>query len=300
MTQSGVILLAGFAATTIAMTAASQTAAVGDRAVVEVETFSVTYVEQALVASERNGVVAVVDLREGDSVRARQRLIQLKDELQRAQVATLTRQADSPESDAKIEDARLANQFAIERYNIAVEAKRTNRDSVSRAELLEQKAAADRSATKIEEARLDLEVTKLKKQEAEAELRMCAILAPIDGFVTRVLKHPGEAVQLGDPVAEVVNPRKLKVEGYVTAGDAQRLKPGMKATASPHVVPNTGNATPVSATGVLVFVDVGVEPVSQRVRVWAEIDNRELKLRPGLLARLTIDTTPPAEREPAR
>jgi membrane fusion protein, multidrug efflux system len=299
MTYSGATLLTRVIAATL-ISVSPRPAAGEDGSLVEVRDCNVKYIEEALVASERNGVVAVVDLREGDSVRAKQRLIQLKDDLQRAQVATLTRQANSPESDSKVEDAQLAHEFAVERYNIAVEAKRRVTDAVSRAELLELKTAADRTATKIEEAELDLEVTRLKKGEAEAELRMCTILAPIDGFVTRVLKHPGEAVQLGDPVAEVVNPRKLKVEGYVTAAEALLLRPGMKATAASEAALATPQSKAVSADGVLVFVDVGVEPVSQRVRVWAEIDNTALKLRPGLQARLKIDTSSSTEREPAR
>lgn len=298
MTQAGTILLAGFAAATLA--ASTHHTAAGNAPTVEARNCNVKYIEEALVASERNGIVAIVDAREGNRVKARQRLIQLKDEVQRAQVATLTRQADSPESESKIEDARLANDFAIERYNIAVDAKRRNPDSVSRAELLELKTAADRTGTKIQEAQLDLEVTRLKKGEAEAELRMCTILAPIDGFVTRVLKHPGEAVGLGDPVVEVVNPRRLKVEGYVAAAEALLLKPGMSVTAAPEGALTLEQLKASTAAGVLVFVDVGVEPVSQRVRVWAEIDNTEGRLRPGLTAVLKIDTTAPVENEPAQ
>ena len=40
--------------------------------------------------------------------------------------------------------------------------------------------------------------------------------------------------------------------------------------------------------GKLVFVDVGVEPVSGQMRVWAEIPNPDGLLRAGLPARMTI------------
>lgn len=297
MAQPGMIVLAGVMAATLAGAFAAQPgASKPEPATIEARECNVKYLEQALVASERHGVVAVVDVREGDSIRAHQRLVQLKDDLQRAQLATLIRQADSPESDAKIVDAQLMRDFSVERYNIAVAAKRQNPDAVSRAELLELKTAADRAETRIEEAELELEVTKLKKQEAEAEWRMCTIPAPFDGIVTRVMKQPGEAVQLGDPVVEIVNPRRLKVEGYVTAAEAVPLKPGMKVRATQQAA--TGQVR--TCEGVLVFVDVGVEPVSQRVRIWAEVDNRDLTLQPGLLAGLSVDLTPPPEREPAR
>jgi macrolide-specific efflux system membrane fusion protein len=40
--------------------------------------------------------------------------------------------------------------------------------------------------------------------------------------------------------------------------------------------------------GTIVFVSPEVDPITGQVRVWAEIDNREGKLRPGQPARMVI------------
>lgn len=259
----------------------------------------VKFIEQAVLASERNGVVSAIDIREGDTVRMGQRVAHLKDDVPRAQLATLIQEAESPQSTAKIEDAQLAEQFAVERFKIAQQAKGRNTDAVSRAEMLELEVAALRAGKEIDKAVLELDLAKLKKSELEAELRSYQLLAPFAGTVVRVLKHRGESVQMGDPVAEVVDATRLKVEGYVTATQARRLRAGMTVLVHEELDDATAQVTG-NVQGRLIFVDVGVEPVSQRVRIWAEIDNAGLQLRPGVQARMEIDTSRPPEVEPVR
>ena len=44
-------------------------------------------------------------------------------------------------------------------------------------------------------------------------------------------------------------------------------------------------------SGKLVFVSPEVDPVNGQVRVWAQIENRDLQLRPGLRASMSIDSS---------
>jgi len=271
----------------------------GDTSTIVVPECRVKFADQAILASERNGVISAIEVREGDSIRAGQKVAQLKDDVPKAQLATLTREAEGPQSMAKIEDAQLAEEFAVARYKIAQEAKGRNTDAVSRAEMLELEIAALRSAKEIDKAILELDLARHKRAELEAELRSFTLLSPFAGTIVRVLKQRGEAVQLGDPIVEVVDATRLKVEGYVTALESRRLRPGQPVLV--HEELDDSTATTIrNVKGRLVFVDVGVEPVSQRVRVWAEIDNSELQLRPGVQARMEIDPGRSPEVEPAR
>ena len=43
------------------------------------------------------------------------------------------------------------------------------------------------------------------------------------------------------------------------------------------------------AFGTSIFVDPEIDPVNQQVRIWAEIDNERMQLRPGMRGRLTIE-----------
>lgn len=270
-----------------------------DSAVIVVTECRVKFIDQAILASERNGVLAGVEVREGDSVRSGQKVAQLKDDLPKAQLATLAREAESPQSTAKIEDAQLAEKFAVERFRIAEEAKGRNTDAVSRAEMLELEVAALRAGKEIDKAILELDLVKHKKAEIEAELRSYVLLAPFGGTIVRVLKTRGESVQLGDPIAEIVDPTRLRVEGYVSASQASTLRAGQLVSVTEDLDDQTAPSS-LNVKGRLVFVDVGVEPVSQRVRIWAEVDNTALTIRPGVQARMEIDTSRPPEVEPVR
>lgn len=248
----------------------------------------VKYLEQATVASERPGIVATIGPREGDRVLTGDRLVQLRDDVTRAQLATITLQANS---DVKIRGARKAQQVAAAEYEIALEAIREKPRSVPKTELNKLQLASEKGLLDIEEATLENDFAKLKKKETEAELRTFLIAAPFDGFVVKVLKSRGEAVQQGDPILELVNPARLKVEGYVPLDIAEQLKPGMPVEAirtANDAVPNEAEL----ARGVLVFVDVGVEPVSGQVRVWAEVEGSSGILRAGVPATLLVSLAP--------
>ncbi len=41
--------------------------------------------------------------------------------------------------------------------------------------------------------------------------------------------------------------------------------------------------------GHIVFVNPEIDPLNSQVRVWAEVENPDLKLRPGMQATLTIE-----------
>lgn len=259
----------------------------------------VKLIHEAILACERSGIVTALTVQEGDVVRAGQRIVQLKDEVLRAQWATLVHQSESPDSRAKLQDAQLAEEFAVGRYQIAVAARERNPDAVSRAEILELRIAAERAATAIQQMTLELDLLKLKKQELEAEIRSYGVTAPFAGTITRVMKHPGEAVQLGDPVVELVDASRLKVEGYVSVSEARTLKLGQAVS----VVEEVEGISPVPEVrllGKLVFVDIGIEPVSQRVRIWADVDNSKFLLRPGMLARMELVIGDTAKSAPKR
>jgi macrolide-specific efflux system membrane fusion protein len=56
------------------------------------------------------------------------------------------------------------------------------------------------------------------------------------------------------------------------------------------LVPEGDAADAPSFIGVgrLGFISPEVDPVTRQVRIWAELDNRELQLRPGQQGRLTL------------
>ncbi|HEU5163411.1 MAG TPA: efflux RND transporter periplasmic adaptor subunit [Thermoanaerobaculia bacterium] len=52
------------------------------------------------------------------------------------------------------------------------------------------------------------------------------ILAPIDGIVVERAVDPGESVDAGDPIATIVDARRIRVDAEVDEFDAGRIEPG--------------------------------------------------------------------------
>jgi membrane fusion protein, multidrug efflux system len=63
-------------------------------------------------------------------------------------------------------------------------------------------------------------------QEAEAQLAMVQITAPLSGTVVRVNIKPGQAVDLTTVVAEVMDLNRLAVSTEIPSAEANDLKPG--------------------------------------------------------------------------
>jgi membrane fusion protein (multidrug efflux system) len=122
--------------------------------------------------------------------------------------------------------------------------------------------------------------TSLKNlQDAEAQLAMLRVTAPLSGTVARVNVKPGQAVDLTTVVAEVMDLNRLAVRAEIPAAEAGDLKPGnpVEVLTEP----------PVKAE--LLFVSPNVDKDNDTVLVRALVP-QDSGLRPGQFVSLRIVT----------
>jgi RND family efflux transporter MFP subunit len=255
--------------------------------VVDVAQCRVTLIDKVTLASGRAGILAFVETRESDRVKARQVVAGLDTTIAEATLAVARQKASST---VERRMARKMIELTQAEYDKALQAnqKVDGGGVFGEIDLRRLKLGVDKSALQYEMAENELQIQALNAKQIEAELKSFSIEAPFDGIVTRVHRAKGEAVGLGDPLIEVVNMDRVRVEGYVSIVDGMRIKQGSPVTVKldiPDVdLPEEGMEFP----GKLVFVDVGVEPVSGQIRVWAEVPNPDGILRSGLPARMRI------------
>ena len=123
--------------------------------------------------------------------------------------------------------------------------------------------------------------TSLKNlQEAEAQLDLLRVIAPLSGTVVRVNVKPGQAVDLSTVVAEVMDLNRLAVSAEIPSAEADALKPGeqIEILTTPPVVTN------------LFFVSPSVDTANDTVLVRALLPPQS-GLRPGQFVSLRIATT---------
>jgi multidrug efflux pump subunit AcrA (membrane-fusion protein) len=122
--------------------------------------------------------------------------------------------------------------------------------------------------------------TSLKNlQDAEAQLALLRVTAPLSGTVARVNVRPGQAVDLTTVVAEVMDLSRLAVSAEIPAAEAGDLKPGN---------PVEVQATPPVTTE-LSFVSPNVAKDNGTVLVRALLP-ADSGLRPGQFVPLRIVT----------
>lgn len=124
--------------------------------------------------------------------------------------------------------------------------------------------------TQLDSARLDLEHHRIE--------------APIDGVVVEILRHKGEWVKPGDPVLRVLRLNRLKVEGYVPISEMTSTLAGQNVVISV----NGLNGESIELKGKVVFVSPEVDAVNKEIAVWAEFENSDLRVRPGMQGTMTI------------
>ena len=134
-------------------------------------------------------------------------------------------------------------------------------------------------------AQANLEVAKSELAEAKLQLERRRLKAPFASTVVAVSRQPGEWLEPGSVVLRLIQLDRLRVEGFVAADQAVLMAPGQRVRI---VFP--GNVVePVS--GEITFVSPEVEPVNQQVRIWAEFDNPEKRIRPGLVTTMEVEVT---------
>jgi RND family efflux transporter MFP subunit len=242
-------------------------------------------VQTARVATDRPGVIALVDPKEGDTVKEGVEIVRLMDEVPRANwdVAKLV-----AKDRVELEFATKANEVDAHEYEKSVAANRQAPGTISVIELERLKLQEQKTGLQIQKAQHDIDVAEMKAKESLAELNTFHIKAPFDGFVSKVLKYRGEAVKQGDTILEMVNTDVVHVEGKVNDHDIWRVKRGCPVTVQLDIKNADLDIEKQVFSGKIGFVDQ-VATVGE-TRVWAEVPNPGNILRPGFTAIMTILT----------
>ena len=140
---------------------------------------------------------------------------------------------------------------------------------------------------------------------AEQALEEHTIRAPFDGVVIERMKNPGESVRANEAVVDLGNLDKLRVWAYVPLEYAYRVKEGQIVEIQPRLDRTRGGTRSRSRRR----GSAARSPSSTRrsspsaetaVRIYAEFENKDHELRPGLKAGMTIYLGPEDARRARR
>jgi macrolide-specific efflux system membrane fusion protein len=159
--------------------------------------------------------------------------------------------------------------------------------SISQSQLDVEQLTVEKLVLEKKQAEHELELDRFTLQLKEQELAAAAlkleqheVQAPFAGTVVMVRGRVGEWLEVGAPVVRLVAVDTLRAEGFLDAKDAVGDLSGRA------VVFRCEDGSTVNGT--LKFVSPEMDAVTRQVRVWAELDNRDGKLRSGQQGTLEI------------
>ena len=143
-----------------------------------------------------------------------------------------------------------------------------------------------------------LAIAKLESAKRAAEEHI--IRAPFAGTVIEEFKHEGESVRANEAVVQIGNLDKLRVWAYIPVEYAFRVVPGTEIEILPKLSGVRSGKNWIEQQkfrGVVTFVDPSLQSIGESgIRIFAEIDNSNHDLKPGMKATMTFMLKPETPR----
>ncbi len=254
----------------------------------------IVLIDHVTLACDRTGILKTIECKEGQNVAARQLLAVIADDVARANLAVAEKKA---ENDVEVRFSRKASDLAEFEYRKSFEANKKAIENgkglipVALMEVEKLKLAAGKAALSVEQAGHEFEVDRLNVSVARAELATFSVRAEFAGVVTRVFKKKSEAVRQGDPIVELIDTNRVRIEGRIGLADLRFARQGGKVRVRLSVPDLDLPEEKEEFDGKITFVDLTSDPVTHETRVFAEVHNRDNILRAGLMAEMILEPT---------
>jgi len=243
-------------------------------------------IDRVILGSDRPGVLEFVEPNEGELVKKGQVIAALKSDALKASRKTAEKKATN---DIEIRYSKKAKETAYVELEMNLDINKRVPNTISELDIKRLTLNAEKSALQIEQAELEFEMNKLQLDEIDAQIEEMQIIAPFNGIVTKKFRSTGEVVRHGDEVLEIVNTKRVKVEGHVNIQDTWKFHVGTPVEVKLDI---HGVQLPVENQtfhGKISFIDVEVEPINNHsIRIWAEVENPDNILKAGYMANMKI------------
>jgi macrolide-specific efflux system membrane fusion protein len=253
---------------------------------IAVESVVLRLLEEAEVPAQEAGLVTGVAVRDGQRVKKGELLAQIDDQVARLAADAAKAQYDianaKATNDVRIRFAKKSQEVSEAELRRSMESIERFPKSVSQTQLDVEQLTVQKNRLEAEQAEQEQQIAVLELKAKENELTASRtavmrrrVLAPFEGVIVQVYARLGEWVEPGQKALRIVNVTRLKAEGFISAEQATPDLPGKAVELT------TGSTGKQSFPGTVVFVSPEVDPITSQVRIWAEINNADGRLRPG-------------------
>jgi macrolide-specific efflux system membrane fusion protein len=250
--------------------------------------------QNTLVSTPIAGVVASVDVREGDRVTADSTLLRIRGDLAEQELLAAKASLDvarlESASDIHLRSARRMldlHRLAMRQSRLANE---TYPGVVSDMELEKIQLDADRATLTIEQAEHQQAIAAADAVAKAAAVAIAqtrrdrhTLRAGVTGMVAEVGIEPGEWTAAGHPIIRILSLDPIRIECFI---DGQRH--GRELIGRDVVFVPDGERKKTRLKGKITFVSPERDPVSGQVRLWATMNNPDGRVGSGVPGELVI------------
>jgi RND family efflux transporter MFP subunit len=276
------------------MTSASMTSA-APPAPLEITSAVIKVADEVAIPAREAGMLSKVEVKEGQLVEDGDVIARLMDADARLAVDRAKLEAEIAlrkfNSDVNIRFAKKSTDVARSELARSLEANVRVPKTVSNTEIDRQRLLVEKGELEVKLAEHENEIAGLTRDIRENELKTAleqlerrTVLSPLRGMIVELHKRRGEWLQPGETIARLVRIDRLRAEGFLAARHARLELVGSQVRLK--VVGPDADGT--EFPGQIVFVSPEIDPLNSQVRIWADIENSELKLRPGMQATLIV------------
>lgn len=234
-------------------------------------------VRQTVVKAKVAGDVAGLAVREGEPVRAGQRVAHI----------------DSPDLKSRLVDRVGVVESARAQLALADKTRTMNLRLLN--DKFISQNAFDGTESSFNVARGNLKSAEAQVQLAQNALADADVVAPLSGIVAKRHVQTGEKVAIEAPILTIVDLGDLEVQALVPALDVPELKPGMPVELS------VDGFAERRFNGRIDRINPATEPGTRAIIVYVSLPNPDAALRSGMFAtgRIALAASAPAPTLPA-
>lgn len=238
---------------------------------------SVTRPLREVTLTSAAGTIASVFVEEGQRVRKGQRLLAFDQRMSEARVEMAKAEFQSSLSTVKV--GVLESKLTTTRYQNLKEAYRQG--AATEVEVTESHVRMQQARARYAAALDAVKQAEEQKHYAQVENQLRELVAPFDGIATRVFATPGQTPTTSQPLVQIVDIRRLRVDLYLPTERFDRQRKTYTLIA--------GSPVHRELTAKLVVMDRVIDPATQTIRCVLEFDNRTADLPAGFRVQLKPD-----------
>jgi membrane fusion protein (multidrug efflux system) len=263
------------------------------------------------LAAERDRLAAERGMREGTTL-SRVRAARSRVEAARVAVGASREQRELAQDEYERVKSLLAGKFASQQRVDAARiefSRSAERFLTAQADLAEAEADVGEAEAELGElVMLDRQGEMLRQQEAELIARRDrmaldvadrTVRSPIGGVVSQVFVDVGEFVAPGQRLMLVHDPQKVRIEANIRETELRHVAPGMSVTVHVDAYPDESFEATIDRIGEAATSEFALLPnpnpsgnftkVTQRLPVRIAIEQKDGKLRPGMMVVVDIE-----------